>query len=134
MRARRAATVGRHQVGKPGLLRRNMVRIRLQRVGAKRQPSYRIVAIDQRSPRGGRALEVLGSYNPRTDPETVAIKSDRALYWLGVGAQPSAAAKRLLQQQGIWEQYAPSEEGGSDDTTEADAGAATEPDASGPSD
>jgi small subunit ribosomal protein S16 len=86
-------------------LRRNMVRIRLQRVGSKGQPSYRIVAIDQRAPRSGRALEILGSYNPRTSPESVAISSDRALYWLGVGAQPSAGAKRLLEQQGIWAEY-----------------------------
>lgn len=98
-----------------------MVRIRLERVGAKRQPSYRIVAIDQRSPRSGRALEILGSYNPRTDPETVSIKSDRALYWLGVGAQPSAATKRLLEQQGIWDQFAQMKQGGLPDVSEGDA-------------
>ena len=103
-----------------------MVRIRLQRVGAKRQPTYRIVAIDQRSPRSGRALEILGSYNPRTDPETVAIKSDRALYWLSVGAQPSAATKRLLKQQGIWDQFAQLKQGGSPDASGGDAEAIAE--------
>jgi len=116
----------RHQLTSLYNLRRNMVRIRLQRVGAKRQPSYRIVAIDQRSPRSGRALEVLGSYNPRTDPETVAIKGDRALYWLGVGAQPSAATKRLLKQQGIWDQFAQMKQGGSPDASGDDAEATAE--------
>jgi small subunit ribosomal protein S16 len=82
-----------------------MVRLRLQRVGAKGQPSYRIVAIDSRSPRSGRAIEVLGSYNPRTDPETVSFDGERALYWLGVGAQPSEAVKRLLVKQGIWAKF-----------------------------
>jgi small subunit ribosomal protein S16 len=82
-----------------------MVRLRLQRVGAKKQPSYRIVAIDSRAPRSGRAIEIIGSYNPRTEPETVTIDGERALYWLGVGAQPSEATKRLLKQQGIWAEF-----------------------------
>jgi small subunit ribosomal protein S16 len=82
-----------------------MVRIRLQRVGAKGQPSYRIVAIDSRSPRSGRPIEILGSYNPRTEPETVAIKGDRALYWLNNGAQPSRATRRLLEKEGVWAEY-----------------------------
>lgn len=88
-----------------------MVRIRLQRVGAKKQPSYRIVAIDSRAPRSGKAIEIIGSYNPRTEPETVAIKGDRALYWLSVGAQPSLATKRLLVKQGIWAQFAQMKQG-----------------------
>ena len=88
-----------------------MVRIRMQRVGAKRQPSYRIVAIDSRSPRSGRSLEILGSYNPRTEPETVAIDGERTLYWLRTGAQPSPAAKRLLEKEGIWAQFSQASEG-----------------------
>jgi small subunit ribosomal protein S16 len=98
-----------------------MVRIRLQRVGAKRQPTYRIVAIDSRSPRSGRAIEILGSYNPRTEPETVAIKGDRALYWLSQGAQPSAATKRLLVKQGVWAQFTQLKQGDVAGTSADDA-------------
>lgn len=78
-----------------------MVRIRLRRVGAKKQPSYRIVVADARSPRSGKYVEVIGFYNPRTEPETVEIKEDRALYWLSVGAQPSEPVVRLLNKHGI---------------------------------
>jgi small subunit ribosomal protein S16 len=77
-----------------------MVRIRLRRVGAKKQPHYRIVVADQRSPRDGRHIETIGHYNPRTDPETVEIKEDRALYWLSVGAQPSDVVLHMLEKQG----------------------------------
>ena len=68
-----------------------MVKIRLRRVGAKKQPSYRVVVADSRAKRDGRFLEIIGNYNPRTDPPTVNIKEDRALYWLSVGAQPTEA-------------------------------------------
>lgn len=68
-----------------------MVKIRLRRVGAKKQPSYRVVVADSRSKRDGRFIENIGHYNPRTDPPTVVIKEDRALYWLSVGAQPTEA-------------------------------------------
>ncbi|MCP4541349.1 MAG: 30S ribosomal protein S16 [Chloroflexi bacterium] len=77
-----------------------MVKIRLRRVGAKKQPSYRVVVADSRSPRDGRFIEVVGFYNPRTEPETVTIKEDRALHWLSVGAQPTEAVHRLLKNQG----------------------------------
>lgn len=77
-----------------------MVRIRLRRVGAKKQPSYRVVVADSRSPRDGRFVEVIGFYNPRTEPETVTIEEERALHWLSVGAQPSRAVVRLLKNQG----------------------------------
>ena len=77
-----------------------MVRIRLRRVGAKKQASYRIVVADSRSPRDGRFIEVVGFYNPRTEPETVTLQEDRALHWLSVGAQPSDAVRRLLKNQG----------------------------------
>jgi len=73
-----------------------MVRIRLRRQGAKKQPTYRIVVADQRAPRDGRFIEVIGFYNPRTDPETVQVNVERAAYWLSVGAQPSEAVARLL--------------------------------------
>lgn len=74
-----------------------MVKIRLRRVGAKKQPSYRIVAADARSPRDGRFLEILGHYNPRTDPPTIVIKDERVRHWLSQGAQPTEAVARLLR-------------------------------------
>jgi len=77
-----------------------MVKIRLRRVGAKKQPSYRIVVADARSPRDGRFIETIGIYNPRTEPETVKVEEERALYWLGVGAQPREPVARLLKKQG----------------------------------
>ncbi|HEY68688.1 MAG TPA: 30S ribosomal protein S16 [Thermoflexia bacterium] len=77
-----------------------MVKIRLRRVGKKKQPSYRVVVADARAPRDGRFIEVIGFYNPRTDPETVRIKEDRALHWLSVGAQPTEPVARLLKKQG----------------------------------
>jgi small subunit ribosomal protein S16 len=77
-----------------------MVRIRLRRVGRKKQPSYRIVVANQRSPRDGRYIEVIGFYNPRTQPHTMTVKEDRALYWLNTGAQPSDAVRRIFEQLG----------------------------------
>ena len=78
-----------------------MVRIRLRRQGAKKQPSYRVVVAEQHSPRAGRILENIGFYNPTTDPETVSIDVERASYWLSVGAQPSESVARLLKKQGL---------------------------------
>jgi len=75
-----------------------MVRIRLRRVGAKKQPSYRVVAADKESPRDGKFLEVLGFYNPRTEPATIHFEEDRVYHWLSVGAQPSEAVRRLFDQ------------------------------------
>ncbi len=77
-----------------------MVRIRLRRVGLKKQPSYRIVVADQESPRSGKYIEIIGHYNPRTTPTTIELKEDRALYWLSVGAQPSEAVARILKWNG----------------------------------
>lgn len=82
-----------------------MVRIRLRRMGLKGQPSYRIVVTDQRSPRDGRFIEIIGFHNPRTEPATDNIKEDRALHWLNVGAQPSDAVKRILQRTGTWGRF-----------------------------
>ena len=78
-----------------------MVKIRLRRVGAKKQPHYRVQVTDSRNPRDGRFLETIGHYNPRTEPPTMEIDADRALYWLSVGAQPSEAVKRMLDKLGI---------------------------------
>ncbi len=81
-----------------------MVKIRLRRMGAKKQPSYRVVVTDSRTARDGRFIETIGHYNPRTEPPTVEIDAARALYWLSVGAQPSEAVKRMLDKMGVMSQ------------------------------
>ncbi len=77
------------------------VKLRLRRMGKKKQPIYKVVAADSRSPRDGKFLEAIGVYNPLTDPHTIDIKEDRALYWLNAGAQPTDTVKSLLRQKGI---------------------------------
>lgn len=81
------------------------VRIRLQRLGRKKRPYFRLVAADARAQRDGVFLERLGHYNPITDPADVEIDEEKALKWLRRGAQPSDTAKRLLSQQGIWKKF-----------------------------
>lgn len=80
-----------------------MVKIRLRRVGAKKKPSYRLVVADSRSPRDGAFIEIIGHYNPLTDPETLVIDEEKALHWLRQGAQPTVTAARLLTKAGIIE-------------------------------
>jgi len=82
-----------------------MVRIRLRRIGAKRQPSYRIVAADKEAPRDGRFIEVLGFYNPRTHPATIQLKEDRIYDWISKGAQPSDAASQVFRSAGLLERF-----------------------------
>jgi small subunit ribosomal protein S16 len=82
-----------------------MVRIRLSRVGSKKQPSYRVVAMDRENPRDGRSLEILGHYNPRTEPSTIHLEEGRVFYWLSVGAQPSDSVAHLFRQMGTLERY-----------------------------
>ncbi|MBM4170634.1 MAG: 30S ribosomal protein S16 [Ignavibacteria bacterium] len=77
------------------------VKLRLRRMGKKKQPVYKVVAADSRSPRDGKFIEAIGLYNPKTDPATIDIKEDRALYWLAIGAQPTDTVKNLLSNQGI---------------------------------
>ena len=77
------------------------VRLRLTRVGAKKDPIWRVVVADQRSPRDGRVIETIGHYNPQTDPSTIVIDEDRARSWLARGAQPSNTVRKLLRVQGI---------------------------------
>ncbi len=77
------------------------VKLRLRRMGKKKQPIYKVVAADARSPRDGKFLEAIGLYNPLTNPHTININEDRALYWLSVGAQPTDTVKSLLTQKGI---------------------------------
>lgn len=78
-----------------------MVKIRLARFGSKKNPHYRIVVADSRSPRDGRSIETIGTYNPQTEPSTIDVKADRASYWLGVGAQPSERVAKLLKVAGV---------------------------------
>ena len=82
-----------------------MLRIKLRRVGAKKKPSYRIVVADIRAPRDGAFVEIIGHYDPLTDPETVVIKEDKAVYWLRQGAKPTDTAARLLTKAGIMENF-----------------------------
>jgi small subunit ribosomal protein S16 len=77
------------------------IRIRLKRQGKKKQPVYRLVVADSREARGGQAIEVVGLYNPTTEPVQFNFKEDRIKYWLSVGAQPSDPVQRLLGNQGI---------------------------------
>jgi len=82
-----------------------MVRIRLRRAGGKGQPTHRIVAADKESPRDGRFIEILGDYNPRTEPATIRVKEDRVYYWLSVGAQPSNSVLQIFRVVGLMERY-----------------------------
>lgn len=81
------------------------VKLRLRRHGKKKHATYRVVATDSRSPRDGRFIELIGRYDPNPHPSVVEIDNERALYWLEVGAQPSAAVKKLLEISGAWGQF-----------------------------
>ena len=102
-----------------------MVRIRLRRVGLKKQPSYRIVVADRESPRDGRYLEIVGFYNPRTEPIQMEVKEDRVLYWLSVGAQPSEPVERLLKKIGTRDRFERMKKGEPVEALVAEAAAAT---------
>ena len=78
-----------------------MIKLRLRRMGAKKQPSYRIVAAESRSPRDGRFIEVVGFYNPKTQPATLRVDTERARYWLDHGAQPTETVRSLLRHSGV---------------------------------
>ena len=82
-----------------------MVKIRLRRVGTRNRPSYRVVVADSRAPRDGAFINVIGHYDPLTDPETVVIDEEEALKWLLQGAQPTATVNRLLSKVGIIEKF-----------------------------
>ena len=81
------------------------VKLRLVRVGKKKQPSYRVVAADSRAPRNGRFIEVIGYYQPRQEPSVVKIDSTRAVHWLQHGAQPTERVKKLLKISGAWKEF-----------------------------
>src|SRR5829696_4245246 len=93
------------------------VKLRLTRVGKTKQPQYRIVAADARSPRDGRFIEIVGHYNPRTDPSTLRVDEEKAVKWLRQGAQPTDRVRKLLEIAGV----------GKDGTTAAATTAATSP-------
>lgn len=76
-------------------------RIRLARVGSKKNPIYRVVVADARSPRDGKFIEIVGQYNPQTDPSTINLDEESVRDWIGKGAQPSNSVKRLLKAKGI---------------------------------
>jgi small subunit ribosomal protein S16 len=103
-----------------------MVRIRLRRVGAKGQPSYRVVAADKEAPRDGRFIEVLGFYNPRTEPATVQLDEARIYDWMSKGAQPSDSALQVFQSVGLVERYERFKQGEDVDTLVAEAKAGEE--------
>ena len=81
------------------------VKIRLMRVGKRKQPSYRVVVADERQARDGRIIETIGNYGPRQDPSHLEIKNDRALDWLRKGAQPTESVQKLLTVSGVWAEF-----------------------------
>ena len=91
-----------------GPFRRNRtmaVKLRLTRVGKTKQPQYRVIAADSRRARDGRFIEILGQYNPRTEPSTITIDNDKAVKWLMEGAQPTERVRKLLEISGAWAQF-----------------------------
>jgi len=81
------------------------VKLRLMRMGKKKQPTYRIVAADSRSPRDGRFIEIVGTYDPRAEPSVINVDNERALHWLRHGAQPTERVQKLLTISGAWEEF-----------------------------
>ncbi len=80
-------------------------KIRLKRTGSRHQPHYRVVVMDSSKSRDGRAIEQIGYYNPRTEPPTIDLQEERALYWLGVGAQPTDTVRSLLEKAGVMKSF-----------------------------
>ena len=92
----------------PRLQRRGFavaVKLRLMRMGKKKQPTYRVVAADSRSPRDGRFIEIVGTYQPRLDPSVINIDKEKAVAWLRQGAQPTERVEKLLKISGAWEEF-----------------------------
>ncbi len=81
------------------------VKLRLVRMGKKKQPTYRVVAADSRSPRNGRFIEIVGTYDPRAEPSAIRIDEDKALAWLAKGAQPTERVEKLLRITGTWDVF-----------------------------
>ena len=81
------------------------VKLRLMRMGKTKQPTYRVVAADSHSPRNGRFIEIIGTYEPRIEPSRINIDNDRALHWLKNGAQPTERVEKLLKITGAWDEF-----------------------------
>ena len=81
------------------------VKLRLMRMGKKKQPTYRVVAADGRAPRDGRFIEIVGTYEPRAEPSVVKIDNAKAVDWLRKGAQPTERVQKLLQLSGAWDEF-----------------------------
>lgn len=81
------------------------VKLRLMRMGKTKQPTYRVVAAESRSPRDGRFIEIVGTYEPRKEPSLVAIDNAKAVDWLRKGAQPTDRVQKLLEQSGAWAEF-----------------------------
>jgi len=81
------------------------VKLRLMRMGKKKQPTYRVVAADSRSPRDGRFIDILGFYNPRSEPSVIEIDNDKAVGWLKNGAKPTERVQKLLTVSGAWSEF-----------------------------
>jgi small subunit ribosomal protein S16 len=81
------------------------VKLRLMRMGKKKQPTYRIVAADSRSPRDGRFIEIVGNYDPRREPSAITIDNEKAVRWLRNGAQPTETVEKLLKISGAWDEF-----------------------------
>jgi len=101
-----------------------MVRLRLRRIGLKGQPTYRVVAADSESPRDGRFLEILGFYNPRTQPATIHLKEDRVFHWMKNGALPTESVGQVFKVAGTMERWERFKKGESVDTLVKEAEAA----------
>ncbi|CAO81318.1 30S ribosomal protein S16 [Candidatus Cloacimonas acidaminovorans] len=97
-----------------------MVKLRLRRMGAINQPFYRIVAVDSRKKRDGKYIECIGWYDPKPDPSKIKIDTERALYWLGVGAQPSDTVRSLLRKAGVLQIWHNSKQKKNQKTAEAE--------------
>src|SRR5437867_894428 len=100
---RRRSLPGRRRP--PREKRINVVKLRLMRMGKKKQPTYRVVAADSRSPRDGRFIENIGTYDPRAEPSRIDIDTDKAVRWLSQGAKPTETVEKLLKISGAWEQF-----------------------------
>ncbi len=81
------------------------VRLRLMRMGKKKQPTYRIVAADSRSPRDGRFIEIVGTYDPRAEPSAITVDNEKAIKWLTNGALPTERVEKLLKVNGTWDEF-----------------------------
>ncbi|CAM8650184.1 MAG: 30S ribosomal protein S16 [Actinomycetia bacterium] len=100
-----AVNVRSSVLARPAEERNLVVKLRLMRMGKTKQPTYRVVAADARSPRNGRFIEIVGHYNPRTEPSEITIDNDKAVAWLQKGAQPTEVVEKLLKISGAWEQF-----------------------------